>query len=551
MLRSLLAACVLSVLAPSAARSAQTDDAAWLVPADATVLVRLESAQAWNALVRAFAPLAGEAAAQHDLQAVLDGMASPLARGPRVATPRIDPARPVYLALTLDPASGPQLTLVAPVTNGQPFRLQPTLGPTTNVVRGGYTGVSNRAGYGASATPNPRLAALRPGLVSVHLDLAALIAAYRPFIDMGLAQFETMLDQAPTDDQVSFDVQPLMEVYLGAARALVNGAEALDLALERRGDEVALRLDYLERAERTSSRAVADVTPLLGYVDPSASIQMALNGKATDYFALFAELTDAVVEVYPEPLRTDVRKLLALQGELDALLAPGLVVGFDLGAQGMHGTYVVRSPRPAELQTRLEELLRELDHEGGLLRVGAGERLVVDGLEVRVLPFAIQHEALLAAVEDMSAASGGLTPADAQEFRATMETLYGRDLRLALVPQGELLALVLAGDEAELCADVARLKAPTAAAPELRALLANVEPGTLGFAYRLDFGRWMGRTFSALQGVLPGAGITFPDHQASFGFWGSTGGRRWSGGMTMSLAELLGFVQAVQGLESQ
>jgi hypothetical protein len=536
---------------PSVAPAAQEGDAAWLVPADATILVRLESARAWNELVRAFAPLAGEAAAQHDLQALLDGMASPGEPGAQAAPPRIDPARPLFLALELDPSAGQFVTLVAPVTNGQPFRFQPTVGPTTNVVRGAYTGVSNRPGYAASATPNALLAALRPGLVSVHVDLATLVAVYRPLIDMGLGQFEMMLDQAPADDQIGFDPQPLMEVYLGAVRALVNGADALDLALERRGDELGLRFDYREREARAPAATVADVTPLLGHVDPGRSIQMALNGKATDYLAMFDGLTESLVGVYPEPLRTDARRLLALADELDPLLLPGLVVGFDFGAHGMHGSYVVRSSRPEELQARLEEALRTLDHEGGLLRVGAAEDLSAGGVAARVLPLEIQHEALLSAVTQMNAPSGGLPPGAEQEFRATMETLYGRDLRLAIVPRGDLVALVLAGDDAELRADVARLAAPAPAAPELVRLLTHVQGGALGFAYQLDFGRWMGQMFGALQGVLPGPGVDFPEQAASVGFWGSTGGGTWSGGMIMRLAELIGFVQALQGLESR
>jgi hypothetical protein len=553
MLIRFFAALVLS-LPQSTAPAVQGDDAAWLVPADATVVVRLESAQAWNELVRAFAPLAGEAAAQHDLQAVLDALASPPSLGGEAATPRLDPARPLYLAVTLDPSAGQFVTLVAPVTNGQQFRFQPMLGPTANLVRGGYTAVSNRPGYAANAAPNALLAELRAGVLSAHVDLATLIAVYRPLIDMGLAQLEATVDRAPVDDEMSFDVQPLMEVYLGAARALVNGADSLDLALERRGDELGLRFDYREREERAGGAAIADVTPLLGYVDPASSIQMALTGKVTDYLDLFAGLTEPVIAIYPEPLRTDVRRLLELQDELDPLLLPGLVVGFDLGAPGMRGSYVLRSPRPLELRSKIEELLRGLDHEGGLLRVGTAEDLSVGGVEARVLPLEIQPEAMLDALTAMSAPPGapGDTPDDTeQELRAAMEALYGRDLRLGIAPMGELVALVLAGDDAEMRAELARLEAPAAASPELAGLLANVESGALGLAYQLDFGRWMGQMLGALQGVLPGPGVALPEREASIGFWGSAGGRTWSGGMVMNLAELTGFVRAVQGLESR
>jgi hypothetical protein len=545
MLLPFLAACALSL--PSGSPAIQENDAAWLVPPDSTILVRLESTRAWNELVRAFAPLAGDAAAQHDLQLLLDAMAVPARPGARSVPPRLDPARPLFFALTLDPSAGQFVTLVAPVVNGQPFRFQPTLGPTTNVVRGSYTGVSNRPGYAANTAPSALVAGLRPGLVSVHVELATLVAAYRPLVDMGLGQFETMLDQAPADDEVGLDVEPLMEAYLGAARALVDGAEALDLALARRGDELDLCFDYRQREERAPAAATADVTPLLGFLDPACSLRMVLNGKATDYLALFEEFTESVIGVYPEPLQSDVRRMVALVDELDPLLLPGLAAGFDFGAHGMHGTYVVRSAQPGDFQARIEEFLRTLDHDGGLLRVGEAEPIVAGGVEARVLSLEVQHEVLLSAVAEMSAPSGGLAPEAEQEFRATMETLYGRDLRLALVPRGELVALVLAGDEAELRADVARLATPAAADAKLARLLAKVEGGRLGFAYQLDFGRWMGQMFGALQGVLPAPGVAFPDRSASVGFWGSSGGRTWSGGTTLDLSELIGFVQAMQG----
>ena len=541
----------LSVPASSVALAAQEDDAAWLVPSDATVLVRLESAQAWNELVRAFAPLAGEAAAQHDLQAVLDGMASPSKPGAKGEKPRIDPAQPLYLAVTLDPSAGQFVTLVAPVTNGQPFRLMPTVGPTENAVRGGYTGVSNRPGYAANSAPNALLSELPAGLVSVHIDLETLVAAYRPLIDMGLGQFEAMLDQAPVDDEMPFDVKPMMAVYLGAARALVNGADSLDLRLERRGAELDLRFDYRERVERVRAGELADVRPMLRTIDPASSIQVALNGKLTDYLDLFEDFTESVLEIYPEPLRTDMRRLVEFQGELDPLLLPGLAVGFDFGAQGMHGSYVLRSPQPAELQAKIEELLRGLDHEGGVLGVGEAEVMTVEGIEVRVLPLEIQHDAILDAVSKMSPQSGGLPPGSEQELRATIETLYGRELRLGIVTRGELVAVFLAGDEANLRADVALLRTPARPAPKLAGLLGHLEAGTLGLAYQIDFARWMGGMLGAMQGVLPGAVGTLPDFEASVGLWGSLGGSTWSGGMVMSLDELIGFVQAMQGLEQR
>src|SRR5262245_36989887 len=93
------------------------DDAARLVPADATLLVRLDSLQGWNELVRTFA-VADDALASYDLQRVLNQFQSGggKAAEPQSPLPVLDPARPLYLALAFPAGATPAGTLVAPVT---------------------------------------------------------------------------------------------------------------------------------------------------------------------------------------------------------------------------------------------------------------------------------------------------------------------------------------------------------------------------------------------------------------------------------------------------
>jgi hypothetical protein len=340
-----------------------------------------------------------------------------------------------------------------------------------------------------------------------------------------------------------------MEQNLALGRALLDSAESLDVTLARHGDELELRLDYVESVEGGPPGALADLRGLLGFVDPASSALVAFNGTWTESFALFEDYAEAVLQAYPEPLRGDLAKLLDLQRELDPLLAPGLVMGLDFGPGGLHGSYVLRSPRPAELAARLEAMLRVLDHERGLVRVGAAERLVVDGLEARVLPLTLRHEALFAALAGGPA--GGL-PAEAEaRFRQTMEAVYGRELRLALAVRGELVAVCIAGDDVRLRADLARLRAPGAPAPELLRLIERFEPGALGFAYHLDFGQTMTSMLEAMRGVLPGQPPAFPARAVALDFWGCVRGRTWSGGIVMDLAELLDFVRSLRTLDEK
>lgn len=539
------------LLAPRIAQAEpQADDAARIVPAEAAVLVRLESARALDELVHAFAPITGADAARFELQVWLDSLASD-EQAPD-ARPRLDPERPLYFALTLDPAGGPSWTVAAPVVNGQPFQLHATFGASTSQVVGSYAALTSRPVFEASTAASALFAGLHPGLVSVRIDLAKLIATFRPLIEMGLAQAEGALDQLPAGD-MPFDVQPLLEVYLEGARALLDSARTLDLALERRGERLTLAGTFTEEAERLGEVAQADVGPLLGLLDPASPVQFAFNGKWTDSLVLVEDFVDAAFQVYPEPLRTDMQRLFAQQRALDPLLAPGAVASFDLGPAGMRAGYFLRTREPEQLMSALEALMRTLDHEGGLVRIGAAERLLVDGLEARVLPAEIRYEALQSLLTQASPDGAVGEPEklhELQKLREGLQAIYGERMRMALAARGDLVAVCVAPNDSELRAALARLAAPALPDARLVALAERIEPGALGLAYQLDFGRFAGRLADAMQVLVPEA-LLFPDLDASLGFFGSLRGGTWSGGMTLSLAELAEFARAVGALRGR
>jgi hypothetical protein len=536
----------LALVALSVPAAAQTDDVARILPADAAVLVRLESGQSWNDLAHALAPLVGEGAAGFDMQKTLDGMASDEADP--ATLPRLDPARPLFLAVTFDPGSGPGLTFAVPVSNGQPFRIHETFGTTKSTVVGNYAAITTLPEFVPSPTPNVHLAALRPGLVSVRVDLGALIATFRPLIEMGLAQAEAALDELPSEG-MSFDFEPMMEAYLDAARDLLDSARTLDLALERSGEELSFRGDYTEAAERMPAGARADVGPMLGLLDPTSPVQVAFNGTWTDSLELFGDFVDAALDVYPEPLRSDMGRLLDQQRALGPLLAPGMVASFDLGPAGLRADYFLRASEPERLAAALEELMRTMDHEGGLVRVGAAERLVVDELEARVLPVEIRYESLEVMLAHVD--PGAVEEAEVDEafrrMREGLQAIYGERLRLALAWRGDVVGVCVAANDSELRVALARLTAPALPDPRLPALLANVEAGATGFAYHIDFGRIAGRLAAAMQALTPET-VAFPDLDASLDFWGSLHGSTWSGGTMLSLAELTEFARSVREL---
>lgn len=525
----------------SLAPPAQDAAATRFIPPDAALLIRFESAQAWNQFVHAFAPLVPDAAT-YDLQGMFDEMASAEAREHPATLAKLDPTRPLYVAFSFEAGGEPGMTLLAPSANDQPFQFDPSFGPTTSRIEGGYTVVTNRPAVTTHDGSGAALAALRPGLVSLHVDLANLIATYRPLIDMGLRQAEMMMDEVP-GAEMTFDLQPLMEAYLDLARGLLDAAEGLDLALVRNGEELALRFDYTEKSARPFARSAGDVGPLLGFIDPAASIQMAYGGKWTEYFLLFEDFLEGVLAIYPEPLRADLERLFTLQKALDPLLAPGAAMGVGFGAGGPQGSYVMRSTDPEALVSAIEGLVRALDHEGGFVRIGAVETLAVEGLAARVLPVEFHFESLT----HLFAGLGGTEPPPPEALQGMVDTLaalYGRSLRIALATAGERVLVVFDREDAGLRAGLARLTAPATPSPKLLALLARIEPGTVGFAYHFDIGQAMGQAFEAVRDVFPAQSL--PPAGFSLGSWMAVRDRTWSGGMVLRIDDLIRYAQGLR-----
>jgi len=141
--------------------------------------------------------------------------------------------------------------------------------------------------------------------------------------------------------------------------------------------------------------------------------------------------------------------------------------------------------------------------------------------------------------------------AQAQEFRRSMETLYGRGMRLGLAAKDGLAAVAFGNDDAALRADFARLRTPAAPAKSLLALLGRIEPGAAGLAYHVDFGAMMGQMMNAMQGVLPTGTLPFPEQGLAFDIWGGIKGRTWSSGVAMDVQEMIAFLQKMQGLEGK
>ncbi len=519
-------------------------DASRLVPAEATIVVRLESVASLLDLVHVFGPLGGEPVASLDAATVLAGLQVPCDAS------AVDPRRPLFLAIALDPARpAPAMTWVLPIADTRAFHasFDAAEGQVQQASVPGYIGLSTQAGYAASAAPNPLAARLRPGVVSAHADLATLIRMYRPLIDMGLRQLETAVYQDPDPGEQGLDLLPMMEWYAELLTTVVDSAEALDLACERQGDELALVFDFTALAgselDGWESEQPIDVAPLLARLDTESMYQIALAADPVELWERSGDFFESMFGVYPEPLRSSLQELLDAQETLMELLLPGVALSGDLGPAGVRGVYLLRSARVDEFRARFETLASELAGPGSLFQLQDGRDLELDGLAARGWRVRIDLDVMRGMMEGMQPDAPGVET-ELQEFEQVMQTIYGHDLHLGLAAGfggGQLIALVLAGDEQELRDVLLGLATPRAPSPALACGLQRAGGSTPAYAYHFDLGRGLA-AFSNLHGAPAFANLPF-----AFDSWGSIHGRTWTWGLAMNTRELLAFAGSVQG----
>ena len=537
----------LLALVPLSFQAPAVDDAASLVPADAALLVRIESLNGLAELAQAFSEL--EPGQEPPSAAeLLAGFAYP---GPAA---NVDAARPLFLALSFRPDSpAPGLTWIVAAASGSTLALDNSESALTLHTQGDYTAITNQPGAPRPSAASPLVAALPPGLVALHVDLAGLIQRFRPLIDMGLREAELQMANMPQQASMPFDMEGLFEWYFDRAHEIVDSAEALELGLAHDGRTLALRGTYRVKAGSPQVFAPLETTalaPFAGLIDPDAPLQMASNGRWTDLLAPMSGMMEVALEMYPEPFRSDMERALDLQRALADTYLPGFAMGADFTTEGVRMSYVLRAKDPARVLASFEEMFRFFDREDGLMSVGAAERLLVEGLEGRVFPLEIKPENMAKLFSTL-----GGDPLVAEEAsraaQQAVETLYGRNLRCGIAARGELVAMVLGNNDSVLRAELERLVRPALPAAEMLALSDELPPGAFGLAYRFDFGRTMARMMTAMQGFPNLPFGVWPEQPFSLDMWAAALEREYSGGMRLDLDELVEFARSIRELEGK
>lgn len=543
-------ALLLSALLPlpaSLAQGSEAAEAARLVPADAFLAVRVESAERFHALAVRFARMGGDDVPA-DAAALLAEMDVPgdLAQ--------IDAARPAYLALSLGGAPV-VATFVVPARDAQAYATSLAGDATlSTAVLGSYVGVSMRPGYAAEAQASALAGALRPGLLTARVDLATLIRTFRPMIEMGLEQVEMMMDQMAEQQQdTPMDMGALLEVYVDGLWAFVDSADQLDLALDFDGRVLHQRASLSTLADsplaRLGGEGSYDLRPAACWIDPQAGFSMVMACDLAKTMERFGPALDTILGAYPAEFGAEMKRMLDAYRPLLPLMGPLTAASGDFAPGGMRMSYDFLCPDPAKLSAELRTQLGQLSASATseTFSITAPEEVELGGSKSLRARLKFDVAGL---TETMT--EGELDAAELVPLQSMMTAIYGDGtMQMVWRPTADRLALALGGDDAfAASALAAKPRAFDSLPPELRAAVESASGGALGLVYRIDYARILSDMAPMFESMgmdefdaLEGTNLRMP-----VTFWMGTAGTTWSGGAGLDVDQLTALVESLKAV---
>jgi general secretion pathway protein G len=409
---------------------------------------------------------------------------------------QVDRTQPIAVCVSLGQSSEPVPTFLVPVKSVEGYTLSLAGQAGKPAVEGNYVAVSQMPGPARGTGPAAIALDLPAGDVVARIDLETLIERFRPIIDMGLGQIEAQMASMPQAATGGLDVAPLMRIYAGGIRAVVDAAERLDLAVRLQGNrlEIAEALTVLETSElaHLGSPERTDVASVARFIDPAAPLSMVLGLDAPALLERFQPFLSAALGIYPEPMRKGLVEMMEKSDELCAQMGSAMAGSGEFGASGMRCTYYLRPADPAKLLALYKSMLASvtgIEVEGPTeTRIGGAS----------VTQFRIHVDA--AALSDAQ----NLPPEQKAQFEEMMAKIYGQNgLQLSLASKGEFTVIVLGDDPAYLEQSIARLSSPGRPPAEIERALGEIGAHNPCFALRYD----VGRTLTGMMELSPIMGM--------------------------------------------
>ncbi|MCB9896669.1 MAG: hypothetical protein H6825_01570 [Planctomycetes bacterium] len=298
-----------------------------LVPADTVLYVDAASAEALHALVAACAQI-GPTSSVPEARALLTS-----ALPDSIATDLVDPGRPAALALRA--VNGhPVPTWILPVSDAEAFAASARAAGMTAETNAGWVSVADEARRDPLAgelTFDP----LPGGVIAARIDIPALVAAYRPMIDMAIQNMRTAMATQPTQQAFpGVDMQALTGAYVGLFDTLVTSATRLDLVVRLAGSRITLDGHLELRPDGPLSpfdvREPVDLRALAGTLDSDAMGRVVGRCDMAEAMRRLADF----MQIFAAP-DVDPETMLAASTRMYSNCTGGTAQSFDFGGDGM------------------------------------------------------------------------------------------------------------------------------------------------------------------------------------------------------------------------
>jgi hypothetical protein len=425
--------------APGPSAQAVEDDVTKLVPNDTVGLVYAPSLDALQRKIRdVVASIDAEAAAEVDLDKMLSDPNVPAA-----LRSNLDRTRPVAIAVSFA-GERPVPTIILPskgdaVALGKAFEEQGMAPPATS---GKYLAAT--MGPPPSARGGSEIAKKAPaGDVALRLDVARLVAQFRPQIDQGLAELTRQME-AGAGPQAGA-MRPMVEWMASA----VNSAEWLDVALKIEGTRVDFEGELRMKAGSEFDGklpASQNLASLAGNLPKDFPVVALASVDLESLMGFLEKFMDAALAAFPE----DQRKVLADQfrqgREAYKLLGKEHAMGFGIGPNGIEAVTLSASSDPKAYIAKSIEMAKAnlaAGAEMGVL-VETLPSTTVEGVEVSTWKMNFDWEKLFAT-------SGGgrqMPPEAAEQIQGVMQMVFGPGgLQVHSAPVEGKVVTVLGGPE--------------------------------------------------------------------------------------------------------
>ena len=416
-------------------------------------------------------------------------------------------------------------------------------------VAGSYVALTMGPELGAPGAGTALTEGMAPGLLRGRVDLARLIEAYRPMIDMGMdmgrMQVENELDDPDLD--MPFDLEAMIDAYFDIADDVLESAELLELTLQVNGTQVHWHEVFTAKTGSplgsVKGRSKTPLAAMVGSTVPGAAVTWI--GTA-DFAALTKQLMPFMRDMmgmYPDDLGKAYMDLLSAYEPIYPLLGDAVSGSGDFASDGMRVAYVYTGGEPQKAVDAMAKAISnpalaaigiELSSEPTLREIGGGP--------------VYEHD--LRYDWDKMMSTMGSDP-ELQQATVALDALFGDTMRLAFAPRDERLVIVIGGDDAYLSSAVSagqRQAGPSGSYAHSLEALGGANPA---MAMQLDLGLLISQAVpdvlaafgEELHGGMDPVSVPIGIH------FGIEDSRIWRAGFNLDVLDVAKLVEVLEAME--